>query len=1224
MASSSAFGNEPQAGIAFSSPPSHASSPFKVHLTALGGGTRRSVSVKQPKKMGGSFKTTLPKAKDALGSSSTSQFGSSTLASPYGGLKESKVSPLTPTEAFNLGYQQGHKGSSGSIFDEAKHLGGSIVSDTLNVLSRPNWGMARGYDQATKNGGFSFSGFAHGFDQGAIQGKPETFGQILRRRNPHANGLATTLAGLGLDVATDPTTYLGGAGIFKDAGKFGVEAGLSELEKKGAAKIMGRELPALGKDATEAERAQHAAAKAFNDRLATQEYKNQRNKYLQLRLGTTKRFSVGINTPIRLMKSKNARLEAMAAGSGIPILSTLRHGIGNHFVPGYADPIGHLIENHVGHVAERNGDLMAQQVLHILHDSTKALPSQTDRMNALLAGNVPGVVQHGQIMPDLLSKELVARGFKGDHLAAAHDYVQAYHKAGEFLKTVDKQFGALNYKDVTQGEKGVVYVPHVFEKKHVVPNIARAKSVLGHEGFETSKKLTLEQALTLPKEARMKLITDPTELMARRVAKGAIAQAHGHMRQVVMHNWAIPDKVLGNPERLAKAMSRVNRLHGEMADAQAKLEKLGTLRNAQRRLKYAHGKQLAALSGDLSKLSKKDLRTREGQLAELTSAHKGLAQQRDIMKAMAQVQERKHTPGETIALAHIGKKMKALEKAMGGRETLDAMKARHAQEMEALGVQHAQDVHDLTLKIQQTAKEIAKAEPKAIRKAFVKNPELQRHLVPVSQLSEKRSMEAMRAQVGDATDYNVKLHEAAALKESAKGMTVNYHVPQEIHDAVTRVDAVLHDPKAMSSLVRAFHKVLGKWKLYVTMANPGYGMRNSMSDMWNAYVTGMPVWAMGVYAEKAAKLMRAAHNGDVGALRQLDEAAYHGILTGFYNTDIREALSGASQAKRLNIVKKMTTANIARENLGRMAHYLYRRDFEKMAPEQAAQIVRVAHFDYTDLTPFEQKTMKMIAPFYTWTRKNVPLQLQQIISRPGRMATFEKMANESEQGTGIKPGELAQTVFSSHPMAFKTPFGYFDPNIGWSDLARVSDPRQLAQMINPAMQLPLEYGTNLNFFTGQPISGPNAPHALTPAPGALAGLLGALGVQTGETGRHVGNKEIHGPGISNLAALLLGQVPLGSEILDRNKITQAEAGKFGSVGGQTITPKDLSYFGGLSFTKPNQAEEQFLATFNAENAQKAALKAAREAGKFPQAKKPKLSARQKQMEALILKQMERK
>ena len=51
----------------------------------------------------------------------------------------------------------------------------------------------------------------------------------------------------------------------------------------------------------------------------------------------------------------------------------------------------------------------------------------------------------------------------------------------------------------------------------------------------------------------------------------------------------------------------------------------------------------------------------------------------------------------------------------------------------------------------------------------------------------------------------------------------------------------------------------------------------------------------------------------------------------------------------------------------------------------AAQWVKASQFDYADLSDFEQ-AIKMIVPFYSWTRNNVPLQLRVFIQQPGRVA----------------------------------------------------------------------------------------------------------------------------------------------------------------------------------------------------------------------------------------------
>jgi len=47
--------------------------------------------------------------------------------------------------------------------------------------------------------------------------------------------------------------------------------------------------------------------------------------------------------------------------------------------------------------------------------------------------------------------------------------------------------------------------------------------------------------------------------------------------------------------------------------------------------------------------------------------------------------------------------------------------------------------------------------------------------------------------------------------------------------------------------------------------------------------------------------------------------------------------------------------------------------------------VRTTQFDYTDLSAVEE-SFKMLIPFYTWTRYNVPLQVRAVIQSPGKVA----------------------------------------------------------------------------------------------------------------------------------------------------------------------------------------------------------------------------------------------
>jgi hypothetical protein len=77
----------------------------------------------------------------------------------------------------------------------------------------------------------------------------------------------------------------------------------------------------------------------------------------------------------------------------------------------------------------------------------------------------------------------------------------------------------------------------------------------------------------------------------------------------------------------------------------------------------------------------------------------------------------------------------------------------------------------------------------------------------------------------------------------------------------------------------------------------------------------------------------------------------------------------------------------------------------------AAQWVKATQFDYADLSSAEQ-ALKMIVPFYTWTRYNVPLQVRSIIQQPGRAAQAIRIHESlgemfGEEQEGISPSYVA-------------------------------------------------------------------------------------------------------------------------------------------------------------------------------------------------------------------------
>ena len=65
--------------------------------------------------------------------------------------------------------------------------------------------------------------------------------------------------------------------------------------------------------------------------------------------------------------------------------------------------------------------------------------------------------------------------------------------------------------------------------------------------------------------------------------------------------------------------------------------------------------------------------------------------------------------------------------------------------------------------------------------------------------------------------------------------------------------------------------------------------------------------------------------------------------------------------------------------------------------QDAAAMVDKFLFDYSDLTDFEQNVMKRIVPFYTFMRKNLPMELAQMFSNPNKFTVVDKALTNFEK-----------------------------------------------------------------------------------------------------------------------------------------------------------------------------------------------------------------------------------
>jgi hypothetical protein len=136
-------------------------------------------------------------------------------------------------------------------------------------------------------------------------------------------------------------------------------------------------------------------------------------------------------------------------------------------------------------------------------------------------------------------------------------------------------------------------------------------------------------------------------------------------------------------------------------------------------------------------------------------------------------------------------------------------------------------------------------------------------------------------------------------------------------------------------------------------------------------------------------------------------------------------------------------------------------------------------FDYGDLTDFEKTWLKQVFPFYTWTRKNIPLQAAMLIQKPTKISVVGKAKDNIEramEGEKMDEKYIPEWMKESYPVWLGTDedninkffnLKGFVPTI---DLQAIADPTQTAlDMLSPLIKTPVEMLANYDTFYRTPI-----------------------------------------------------------------------------------------------------------------------------------------------------------
>jgi hypothetical protein len=285
------------------------------------------------------------------------------------------------------------------------------------------------------------------------------------------------------------------------------------------------------------------------------------------------------------------------------------------------------------------------------------------------------------------------------------------------------------------------------------------------------------------------------------------------------------------------------------------------------------------------------------------------------------------------------------------------------------------------------------------------------------------------------------------------------------------------NPESLRKAIQGFDAIQNIWKAQALVA-PSYHIRNFAGNLWNNYLADVQPASYALAGNLQQKMARGALNATEKGL--VDEMEKLGVIgTGQYGGDIAKEVGQELGKSTINPFSQRFIGYRANRTLGsgvednaKIAHYLSKRA-EGYGSKQAAESVKKYLFDYGDLTDTEKGLLKRVMPFYTWTSKNIPLQVQQFIEKPGKFSKIATAKKNIEQGVAQSDEKyMSDYMKQNAPIRVKTDKDgntlYFLSG-AWLPASQaitfLSDPVSNALgMVSPMAKLPYENLTGKGTF----------------------------------------------------------------------------------------------------------------------------------------------------------------
>lgn len=314
----------------------------------------------------------------------------------------------------------------------------------------------------------------------------------------------------------------------------------------------------------------------------------------------------------------------------------------------------------------------------------------------------------------------------------------------------------------------------------------------------------------------------------------------------------------------------------------------------------------------------------------------------------------------------------------------------------------------------------------------------------------------------------------------------------------------LRDPEFARALQRFIGGYTKFFKAYA-VATPGFHVRNSFSNGVMLIAAGGSPDSLGRGLSAYRTLVEALNNGatieahlaTLTADEQLKvKIAYFAMMGsgGGLMSDVN--LSTGSKLYSNAFTKKMQEYGIKADQ---HARFMLAYDGVESGMDGLTAMARVKRFmvDYEDTSTLDAY-MRQIVPFWMWTSRNLPLQVQNIFLNPKAYRLYTAFSNNfrDEKETEKLPKYLREVG------AFALPGGktYFSPDFPFSRIGQqveqLSSPKRIMADVNPLVRVPLEVLlSDKKFYSDIPFK-----KGMEPTSGFVGSLASYLGQPFGQGG----------------------------------------------------------------------------------------------------------------------------